>query len=196
MILIIDNYDSFVENIARYVREAGTSVKMIRNDDPFIDHIKDKKISGIIISPGPKAPKEAGSSLEVIRVARDTIPILGVCLGHQCLVESEGGRTMLAQKPVHGHRSLLAHDGVGIFNNIPSPLSVGRYHSLIAHLPQGSGYIGSAHTVDEAGELMAVRHRVLPRYGVQFHPESILTEYGRAMIDNFVKICEPKIHAH
>jgi len=189
MIVIIDNYDSFVENIARYVRELGVETLLVRNDALNAEALLAYNPIGVVISPGPKAPREAGICLDVIRAAKKTLPILGVCLGHLCLIEAYGGRTEHAIEPVHGRASLVSHNGKGLFEHIPSPFSVGRYHSLIGVISEGSELIEIAHTNEVHKDLMAVQHRYLPRFGVQFHPESLLTEHGRTLIKNYLKIC-------
>ncbi|HRX38041.1 MAG TPA: aminodeoxychorismate/anthranilate synthase component II [Parvularculaceae bacterium] len=184
MILIIDNYDSFVHNLARYVREAGADVSVIRNDAASARELVRMAPAGVILSPGPKAPTDAGVSLALLDLLPQSTPLLGVCLGHQCLVEAFGGKTLRAKRPLHGEASLVRHDGTGVFRGLPSPLEAGRYHSLISELPQSGHLIANAWS--EEGELMGVRHETAPWAGVQFHPESLLTPHGRAMIANFL----------
>ncbi len=184
MILIIDNYDSFVHNLARYVREAGYTTKVVRNDTASAKELVALDPMGVILSPGPKRPKDAGVSLDLISCLPTTTPLLGVCLGHQCLVEAFGGNTTRAKQPLHGEASLIRHDGRALFQGLPPSIVVGRYHSLISELPAGSDLIACAWS--EEDELMAVRHRNAPWFGVQFHPESLLTPYGPGMIKNFV----------
>lgn len=184
MILVIDNYDSFVHNLARYVREAGEQVDVVRNDAVSPRMIVESHPSGVILSPGPKAPADAGASLALIDLLPDTTPLLGVCLGHQCLVEAFGGRTRRADRPLHGEASQIRHDGTGVFAGLASPLAAGRYHSLISELPASS--LLSANAWSEEGEVMGVRHETAPWFGVQFHPESLLTPHGRTMIANFL----------
>ena len=188
MILIVDNYDSFVHNIARYVRETGARVRVMRNDAASAEAMLSLGADGVIISPGPKSPAAAGVSKAVIAGAPPTMPVLGVCLGHQCLAEVHGGATRRAGAPMHGRRSQIDHDGAGVFHGLPAPLQVGRYHSLTVDLERARNLIVSARSDD--GEIMGVRHETLPREGVQFHPESILTEFGRRMIENFVDACD------
>lgn len=186
MILIIDNYDSFVHNLARYVREGGRDVVVLRNDAMSIDELLALPIDGVIISPGPKAPPQAGISLSLLRRLSKRVPLLGVCLGHQCLVEVSGGRTMQAKQPLHGEASPIFHDGAGVFEGIENPMLAGRYHSLVSELPMQSPLeicATSAH-----GEVMAVRHMSAPWHGVQFHPESLLTPSGRRLIGNFLNM--------
>lgn len=188
MILVIDNYDSFVHNLARYTREAGAATQIIRNDAVSIDECLGLAPSGVIISPGPKAPRDAGICLELIAALPATTPLLGVCLGHQCLVEALGGATIRADDALHGEASEIYHDGRGVFAGIPSPTLAGRYHSLIG-APEKDGLLEkSAWTKN--GAIMGVRHVDRPWHGVQFHPESILTPAGRAMISNFLAMCD------
>lgn len=186
MILIIDNYDSFVHNLARYVREAGFEALIVRNDAGYAEDILHVAPEAVIISPGPKTPAEAGVSMEVIRQLSPTIPLLGVCLGHQCLVEICGGETLRAQEPLHGEASLITHDGAGLFADIASPMAAGRYHSLVSKIAPGGPLAACAFS--ERGELMAVRHKAAPWHGVQFHPESLLTPAGRLIIGNFLAL--------
>lgn len=185
MILIIDNYDSFVETLARYVREAGMATHVVRNDAHTVSELIAMQPAGVIVSPGPNGPAEAGVSLELISRTPVAIPMLGVCLGHQCLVETVGGRTVRAQEPMHGDASPIHHDGEGLFAGLPNPFLAGRYHSLISELPENCALVACAHSA--RGELMGVRHRAAPRWGVQFHPESVLTPVGRQIIENFIE---------
>lgn len=184
MILIIDNYDSFVHNLARYVREAGRQTLVLRNDAAPVREILGLSPSGVIISPGPKAPVDAGVSMGLIRDLSPATPLLGVCLGHQCLVEAFGGRTTPAREPLHGEASWIRHDGSGVFAGVENPMRAGRYHSLISQLPEQSALYACAFS--EAGELMGVRRKDAPWFGVQFHPESLLTPAGRKIIGNFL----------
>ena len=187
MILLIDNYDSFVHNLARYVRELGNDACVKRNDELGIDDIETLAPSHIIISPGPCSPAEAGISVEVVRRFGGRIPILGVCLGHQCIGAAYGGEIVRASWPVHGRTSSIAHDGTSVFTGLPSPMQVARYHSLIIArptLPDSLRVLASA-LDDDA--IMAVEHKSHPVVGVQFHPESAATEYGYAILDRFVR---------
>lgn len=193
MILIVDNYDSFVHNLARYVREAGHEALVVRNDQARAGDLLQISPDAVIISPGPKAPAEAGVSMEVIRRLPYAVPLLGVCLGHQCLVEAMGGRTIRSKEPLHGEASLIHHDGEGLFEDVENPLPAGRYHSLIAELPTKGPLIACAWSA--AGELMAVRHESAPWHGVQFHPESLLTPSGRRLIGAFLGLIERKAAA-
>ncbi len=187
MILIIDNYDSFVNNLARYIREAGFETQVIRNDALSADECIAAHPEGVIVSPGPKAPVEAGVSMELLRKLEPETPMLGVCLGHQCLIEVFGGATRRARHPLHGEASEIRHDGRGIFAGVPSPMMAGRYHSLIAVPATGAPLCPVAWSND--GELMAVAHEKQPWFGVQFHPESLLTLHGRRIIENFLTYC-------
>lgn len=189
MILLIDNYDSFVHNLARYVRRQGRETFVVRNDSIAIADIGRLNPEAIILSPGPCTPAESGISMDVIRNFREKIPLLGVCLGHQCIGEAFGGRTIRARRPVHGKTSPVVHDGSGLFHNIPSPLKGARYHSLIVDLPPGNPLTVTARSEDD-GAIMALTHSRFPVFGVQFHPESILTDHGSAMIENFLGIAD------
>ncbi len=187
MILVIDNYDSFVHNLARYFRECGAQTKIVRNDAVTVGECLALGPRAVVISPGPKTPGEAGLSLELIKTMPPDMALLGVCLGHQCLVEAFGGRTVRAKYPLHGEASMISHVGTGIFNGVASPTPTGRYHSLASLLPTGSALVETARS--EEGEVMAVAHNERPWFGVQFHPESLLTPQGRVMINNFLRYC-------
>ncbi len=191
MILIIDNYDSFVHNLARYIRELGYAELIKRNDAITIAEIETLNPSHIILSPGPCKPNDAGITVSVIRHFAKTIPILGVCLGHQAIGEAFGGEICRAIYPTHGKASLIKHNNTGIFNNLPSPLKVGLYHSLAIdknHLPKELSITATT----EDGEIMAIQHQIHPTIGVQFHPESILTDYGYQLLNNFCTIQGPQ----
>lgn len=183
MILVIDNYDSFVHNLARYVRETGQETIVWRHDARSVSECLGLSPDAIILSPGPGRPEDAGICKALIAAAPD-IPILGVCLGHQALAEVYGGATVPSREPMHGRTSVIAHDGTGVFAGLPSPLTVGRYHSLSVDITDARDLIIQARSGD--GEIMAMRHRDRPHHGVQFHPESLLTPEGRAMIETFV----------
>ena len=196
-ILVVDNYDSFAHNLARYFRLAGADTDIVRNDEDLTGYLKTHAPAGVVLSPGPNAPQQAGGCLALLKALPASVPLFGVCLGHQCLVEAFGGKTMRAQKPMHGQASLARHDGQGLFEGAAHPLPVGRYHSLISILPEveGAGEGEEAQNGalipcawSEEGELMAVRHKARPWFGVQFHPESILTPQGDLLTDNFLKI--------
>jgi anthranilate synthase/aminodeoxychorismate synthase-like glutamine amidotransferase len=185
MILLIDNYDSFVYNLARYLAELGCSTQVVRNDTMAIAEIDRMAPEAIVISPGPCTPNEAGISLELIRQLGPRIPILGVCLGHQALAAALGGRVIRAPEPVHGRTSLVQHNGTRLFAGLPNPLTATRYHSLIVEdssLPPELRV--TARTAD--GIPMALEHATWPAFGVQFHPESILTDSGHRLLANFL----------
>jgi len=185
MILLLDNYDSFVYNLARYVRELGESPVVVRHDAVTVDEVAAMAPSHIIISPGPCSPTEAGISTEVVRRLGSAIPILGVCLGHQCIGAAYGGEIVRAGQPMHGKTSLIHHRGSGIFRGLPTPFRATRYHSLVispASVPAELEILATS----EDGEIMAVQHRRDPVYGLQFHPESVLTEHGYRLVDHFL----------
>jgi len=185
MILLIDNYDSFVYNLARYVRELGGEPVVLRNDAVSVDGVAALGPSHIIISPGPCSPAEAGISTEVVRRLGASLPILGVCLGHQCIGAAYGAAIVRARRPMHGKTSRIYHDGTSVFTGLPSPLLATRYHSLVIDPPTLPPELRvTAHAED--GEIMAVAHTSHPVVGVQFHPESVLTEYGYRMLDWFL----------
>jgi anthranilate synthase/aminodeoxychorismate synthase-like glutamine amidotransferase len=189
MILVIDNYDSFTYNLVQYLGELGEHPTVYRNDAIDVEAIGALRPRAIVISPGPKTPAEAGISIPVIRRWGPEIPILGVCLGHQAIGEAYGGRVVRARRVMHGKRSAITHDGTGLFKGLDTPLDVMRYHSLVveaATLPVE--LIVLARAVDDADEIHAVRHRVHPVWGVQFHPESILTSGGKSILANFLRI--------
>ena len=186
MILMIDNYDSFTYNLVQYLGELGQRLVVKRNDETNIAAISRLKLSAIVISPGPGKPKDAGISNEVVRHFAGKIPILGVCLGHQCIGEVFGGRIVRAQRLMHGKTSQIHHDRKGIFRGLPNPFDATRYHSLVidrSHVPEVLTV--TAWTRDK--EIMGVRHRSLAVQGVQFHPESILTETGKTLLKNFLE---------
>ncbi|WP_092239683.1 aminodeoxychorismate/anthranilate synthase component II [Bradyrhizobium sp. Gha] len=188
MIAIIDNYDSFVFNIARYFHKLSEATEVIRNDAISISELVDLNPRAVVISPGPCTPNEAGISTAVVRDLSGRVPILGVCLGHQCIASAFGGRVARAHRPMHGRRSYVAHDGRGLFGGLPTPLEVGRYHSLIVELDQSCGQKLIVTARSEEGEIMALTHRDYPTYGVQFHPESILTPQGHVLLTNFLRL--------
>lgn len=186
MILVLDNRDSFVYNLARYVRELGGEVVIRRSDEMSLDEVEALAPSHILISPGPCTPAESGISTDVVRRFGATTPILGVCLGHQCIGAAYGGDIVRAGYPMHGKTSLVTHDGSGIFAGLPSPLRVARYHSLVIAPGTMPPALRVLATADDDGEVMAVAHREHPVVGVQFHPESAATEYGYAIVDRFL----------
>ena len=183
MILIIDNYDSFVHNIARYFVELGETVRVRRNDEV---EPKDLQAKALVISPGPCTPDKAGVSLEVIREYSGTLPILGICLGHQAIGQVFGGKVVRATQPMHGDYSSITHDDSGVFEGLPQGFNVGRYHSLIVEDVLHTPLRITAQV--EGGAIMGLTHRDHPTFGVQFHPESILTEHGHDMLRNFLKV--------
>ena len=189
MILVIDNYDSFTYNLVQYLGELGAEVVVRRNDAITVDEIGRLAPSAIVISPGPCTPKEAGVTVEAIRHWGSTIPILGVYLGHQAIGEAYGGEVVRAERVMHGKTSQVCHDGSGIFAGLPSPMEVMRYHSLIVErdtIPEALEIIAVAD--DDASEVHAVRHREHPVHGVQFHPESVMTPHGKALLKNFLEL--------
>ena len=186
MILIVDNYDSFVHNLDRYCRELGYDTLVRRHDAPLLNEIEHLAPTHIILSPGPCSPTEAGISVDVIRQFGSRIPILGVCLGHQCIGAAYGGQITRAVRPVHGRTSSISHDGSSVFAGLPSPLSVARYHSLVIAKDSIPDCLRITAVSDEDGEIMGVEHRAFPVAGVQFHPESAASEFGYAMLDRFL----------
>jgi len=186
MVLLIDNYDSFVYNLVQYLGELGWEPLVFRNDAVGVDEIADRGPSHIIISPGPCTPLEAGASNEVIRRLGAEVPILGVCLGHQAIGHVYGGRVLRAARPMHGKTSRIHHDGRRVFAGLPTPLIACRYHSLVIERESIPSCLEITAETDQ-GEVMGVRHRNLPVEGVQFHPEAILTEHGHQMLRNFLE---------
>ena len=185
MILVVDNYDSFTYNLVQYLAEAGAQVVVKRNDAIDVAGIAALEPEAILISPGPGTPDEAGITLEVIRSFAGRIPLLGVCLGHQAIGQAFGGRVIRAPRLMHGRTSEVLHDGSGVFRGLPSPLVATRYHSLIVERETLPAVLCETAWTAE-GELMGLRHRELDVEGVQFHPESFLTEHGHEMIESFV----------
>ncbi len=184
MILVIDNYDSFTYNLVQYLGELGAELQVVRNDQITLDEIAQLAPSHIVISPGPGNPSEGGISNEVIREFHRTVPILGVCLGHQCIGATFGGNVTRAPRLMHGKTSAIYHDGRGLFAGVPSPFEAGRYHSLIVQDPLPDELYVTAQT--QAGEVMGIRHKQYPLEGVQFHPESVLTQHGKQILQNFL----------
>lgn len=188
MILLLDNFDSFVYNLDRYVLQFGQKTLVVRSDAISVDAIERLEVQGIIISPGPQTPDEAGCSLEVVRRLGGKVPILGVCLGHQTIGQAMGGRVVRAPRPIHGQASPIFHGGSRLMNGLPSPFEAGRYHSLIVEentLPDC--LLKTAWTDD--GLIMGFEHREWDLMGVQFHPESILTHCGHTIVQNFLRVC-------
>jgi anthranilate synthase/aminodeoxychorismate synthase-like glutamine amidotransferase len=187
MILLIDNYDSFVHNLGRHFQRLGHDTLVVRNDAVDMAAVERLRPEAIVLSPGPCTPTEAGASLDIVRRYAGRVPLLGVCLGHQVIGQALGGRVVRASEPMHGRASAVVHDEQGIFAGLPNPLTVGRYHSLVveeATLPAELAV--TARTAD--GTVMALAHRHWPVVGVQFHPESILTECGYELLAGFVRL--------
>lgn len=185
MIVMIDNYDSFVHNLARYLVRLGADVRVIRNDALSLADLQALAPQAIVLSPGPCGPDQAGLCLDIVRDFHAHIPILGVCLGHQVIAQAFGGTVSRSPLPTHGKASLVYHNDCDLFKNLPNPLQVGRYHSLSVTLT-GTPLQATAHT--DTGEVMALRHPDYPLFGVQFHPESILTEQGDQLLANFLTL--------
>lgn len=188
MILIIDNYDSFTYNLVQYLGELGADMQIYRNDKITIDRIKKMKPARIVISPGPGKPGDAGISEDVVRVFGRTTPVLGVCLGHQAIGEVFGGRIGSAKNLMHGKTSLIYHDGKGIFKGLSNPFEATRYHSLIVERKGFPGVLKITARTKDTNEIMGLEHKEYPIYGVQFHPESILTIEGKRLLKNFLEI--------
>lgn len=187
MLLMIDNYDSFVFNLARYIEELGEKILIYRNDKITIDEIKKLDINGIIISPGPKSPAEAGISLDIIHNFKGVKPILGICLGHQCIGHYFSSSIIKGKEPVHGKISYVEHSNKDIFKNVKNPLRVTRYHSLIIDNKSISNDLEvTSYTQDKV--IMGIKHKQYPIYGVQFHPEAEMTEDGHKILKNFIDI--------
>ena len=189
MILVIDNYDSFTYNLVQYLGELGAVVDVRRNDAIAVEEIGALAPAAIVLSPGPCAPAQAGITVETIRRWGPHIPTLGVCLGHQAIGEAYGGQVVRADRVMHGKTSEIMHDGSGLFAGLPSPLPVMRYHSLVVEpstLPSSLRVVATA--VDATEEIHAMQHREHPVYGVQFHPESVLTPHGKEMLRNFLAL--------
>ena len=186
MILLLDNYDSFVHNLARYLEELGEDVGVVRNDTADVETILSEAPSHIVVSPGPCTPAESGIAVELIRAAAPRIPVLGVCLGHQCIAEAYGSR-VIRGSPVHGKISPIEHRGDGLFFGLPSPFPATRYHSLLVDPESlGEALVPTAWTPD--GVLMGLRHSTFSTWGVQFHPEAVLSAHGHALLRNFVAL--------
>ena len=189
MILVIDNYDSFTYNLVQYLGELGAEVVVRRNDAVTVREVAAMSPSALVLSPGPCAPAQAGITVDVVRQLGATVPTLGVCLGHQAIGEAYGGRVVRAARAVHGKASRIAHDGSDVFAGLPTPLEVGRYHSLVVErdtLPASLRVVATA--VDDPDEIHALRHVSHPVWGVQFHPESVLTPNGKQLLQNFLDL--------
>ncbi len=191
MLLVLDNYDSFTYNLVQYLGELGEAPVVRRNDEITVDDIGAMGTTKLVISPGPGTPSDAGITVSAIRRWGKTIPILGVCLGHQAIGEAYGGKVVRARTLMHGKTSRITHDGKGLFKNVPNPLEVMRYHSLVvetASLPADLEVV--ARSSDDSSEIHAIRHREYPVWGVQFHPESILTQHGKEILQNFLRLAQ------
>jgi anthranilate synthase/aminodeoxychorismate synthase-like glutamine amidotransferase len=189
MLLVLDNYDSFTYNLVQYLGELGESPVVKRNDEITVDEIGTMGVTRMVISPGPCTPSDAGITVSAIRRWGKTIPTLGVCLGHQAIGEAYGGKVVRARTLMHGKTSRITHDGKGLFEGVPSPLEVMRYHSLVVEtdsLPAELEVL--ARSSDDSSEIHAIRHREHPVWGVQFHPESILTQNGKDILRNFLTL--------
>ncbi|MEP7002072.1 MAG: aminodeoxychorismate/anthranilate synthase component II [bacterium] len=189
MLLVIDNYDSFTYNLVQYLGELGAEIVVQRNDAITVQEIARMAPAAIVLSPGPCAPAQAGITVDVIRELGRTVPILGVCLGHQAIGEAYGGHVVRAARAVHGKTSRIDHDGRELFSGLPTPLDVGRYHSLIVErstLPESLRVVATS--ADDPNEIHALRHVTHPVWGVQFHPESVLTPHGKQLLRNFLDL--------
>jgi anthranilate synthase component 2 len=190
MLLVIDNYDSFTFNLVQYLGELGADVRVVRNDEVDVDAIGRLAPERIVLSPGPCTPAEAGVTVDVVRRLGPRVPILGVCLGHQAIGEAYGGRTIRARRTMHGKTAPVRHQGVGIFERIPSPVTVTRYHSLVTDPTVLPDVLVPIAWSEEEGseEIQGMRHRDDPVWGVQFHPESLFSEHGKTLLGNFLRI--------
>lgn len=186
-IVMIDNYDSFTYNLVQYLGEMGQELIVVRNDQATVEELAAKKPDRIVISPGPGSPKDAGISCEAIRTFAGKVPILGVCLGHQCIGEVYGGDVVRNYRLMHGKTSMIYHDGKGIFRGLPNPFEATRYHSLVVKKETMPDELRVTAKTKE-GEIMGLQHKRLPVYGVQFHPESILTHAGKPLLKNFLAL--------
>ena len=191
MILVIDNYDSFTYNLVQYLGELGTQPLVRRNNEVTLDEIADLAPDRIVISPGPGRPEQAGITLDVIKRFGPTTPLLGVCLGHQAIGMAYGGAVVRATAPMHGKTSSITHDGRGVFAGIATPFTVARYHSLVVDRNEWPADLEITAQTEEDGTVMALRHRLHPIHGVQFHPESILTREGQHLLRNFLNVERP-----
>jgi anthranilate synthase/aminodeoxychorismate synthase-like glutamine amidotransferase len=192
MILVIDNYDSFTYNLVQLMGELGAELCVVRNDQTTLTDIRAMQPAHIVISPGPGTPDDAGVSLDVIRELGSTTPVLGVCLGHQAIGQAYGGVVSRAPRLMHGKTSMIYHKGDGVFSGLPSPFEATRYHSLIVEEGSLPDCLQITAFTDQ-GEIMGLRHRDYPVYGVQFHPESILTKFGTRILQNFLEVNVPVI---
>lgn len=189
MFYMLDNYDSFVYNLAAYLREAGQEVLVRRADEMSLDEIYELQPKGILLSPGPKRPSDAAESRQVLAKFQNKVPILGVCLGHQVIGDFYGSTVCRGRQPMHGKITWIHHDGTGLFAGLPASYRVTRYHSLVVSEEQLPPVLRIT-ARSEDGVIMGLKHRTMPVYGVQFHPEAVLTEYGHELLGNFLNICE------
>ncbi len=187
MILVIDNYDSFTYNLVQYLGELGAEITVVRNDQLSVDEVLALKPDKIVISPGPCTPNEAGICVPMIRAVAGTIPLLGVCLGHQCIGSAFGGEIVRAPQPMHGKESRIHHKGVGVFQGLPNPFTAIRYHSLVIRRETCPTELEITAESEDDRQIMGVRHRHYPIEGVQFHPESVLSEAGKQLLANFLR---------
>jgi len=187
MVLVIDNYDSFTYNLVQYLGEMQVDLQVHRNDQISIKHVRELKPERILISPGPCSPKESGLSNEIIKTFGPTTPVLGVCLGHQCIGHTFGASVVVNYRMMHGKTSSIKHNGKDLFEGMPNPFLATRYHSLVIKRDTLPDFLEVTAETDE-GEIMGIKHRDYPIWGVQFHPESILTEHGREILRNFLRL--------
>lgn len=187
MIVLIDNYDSFVYNLARYLERLGQTTRVVRNDAISVEELRAWEPDAVVLSPGPCTPLEAGICLALVEQLHRSLPILGICLGHQAIAHALGGQIIRAPQPMHGRSSPIQHEGIGLFSGLPSPLTVGRYHSLIVDRTTLPSMLSITASLED-GTIMALQHREYPVFGLQFHPESVLTAHGYAMLANFLRI--------
>lgn len=187
MMLVVDNYDSFTYNLVQYLGEMKTAMKVVRNDEISVDQVQELNPTRLLISPGPCTPNEAGQSNEIIKAFSGKLPILGVCLGHQCIAHSFDARVEVNYRMMHGKTSPVKHDGKDLFEGLPNPFTATRYHSLVVNRDSLPNCLEITAETEE-GEIMGLRHREFPIWGVQFHPESILTEHGKQLLGNFLKL--------
>ena len=191
MILVLDNYDSFTWNLVQFLGALGADPVVVRNDRASVREIADMGPSRIVVSPGPCTPREAGVSIELIRTLGPRVPLLGVCLGHQAIGEAFGGRTVRAGRVMHGKTARIRHGGEGLFQGLPDPLTVTRYHSLVTDptaLPEALEVVAWSEPEDFGREVQAIRHTAFPVWGVQFHPESLFSEGGLGLLGNFLRL--------
>ena len=195
MILLIDNYDSFVHNLGRYFQRLGQTIHVARNDQLSVDEIRDMAPSAIVISPGPGTPDSAGISLDVVKDLSQEIPILGVCLGHQAIGQAFGGKVVLAKEPVHGRSSEIHHDGSGMFKGVPQAINACRYHSLIVEDASLPACLKKTAWLED-GTVMGIEHKSLSVFGIQFHPESVLTSHGFDLLARFLSLAGLEVTAN